>query len=269
MTIHRYRIVFTVIGLIFFICGCGIATRYRISGVKAKDINIETPQSALRVGEKFTYKAEWLGMDVGTATLFVKEITEINGHQVYHIVAKAETSQLVSKLYKVEDEMSSYIDTKELYPVRFEKKQREGRHRADEYMDFDQENGKVHYFSRLTNKKKEFNVPKKVHDPLSCIYYFRLQDIQAGESIFANVNLDEKNWFLEAKVINKGIVDIKDLGEWESFMAEPLPWFQGELRRKAKVSIWFSADEKRIPLLVITSGIPFVGTVKITLQKIE
>ena len=30
-----------------------------------------------------------------------------------------------------------------------------------------------------------------------------------------------------------------------------------------------SADEKRIPLLMVTRGIPFVGTVTITLQKIE
>ena len=52
-------------------------------------------------------------------------------------------------------------------------------------------------------------------------------------------------------------------------MVEPLPWFQGKIKRKAKATMWFSADERRIPLLMVTSGIPFVGTVKITLQKIE
>ena len=176
---------------------------------------------------------------------------------------------ILSKLYKVEDEIISYLDIEELYPVRFEKKQREGGYRSDEYIDFYQKKGKAVYFSRLSHEKKEFYIPKRVQDTLSCMYYFRLQDVSFRKSVFANVNLDEKNYLLEAKVRKKGFIRIKGVGEWEAFMVEPLPWFQGKIKRKAKATMWFSADEKRIPLLMITSGIPFVGTVTITLQKIE
>ncbi len=90
-----------------------------------------------------------------------------------------------------------------------------------------------------------------------------------GKSIFANMNADEKNYLLEAKVHKKGFIAIKGVGEWEAFMVEPLPWFQGKVKRKAKATMWLSADDKRIPLLMVTKGIPFVGTVTITLQKIE
>lgn len=225
--------------------------------------------SKLRIGEKFTYKAEWLGLDVGTATLSVEEVTERNGRKVYHVLAKAETTPIISKLYKVEDYISTYIDIEELYPVRFEKKQREGAYRSDEYTDFDQKKGKAHYFSRLNHNKKEYNIPENVQDPLSCLYYFRLQKADVGSSMFANVIADEKNYLLEAKIHKKGFVNIKGVGEWEAFMIEPLPWFQGKVKRKAKATMWFSADEKRIPLLMVTSGIPFVGTVTITLQEIQ
>ncbi|MFA4991661.1 MAG: DUF3108 domain-containing protein [Candidatus Omnitrophota bacterium] len=253
----------------FCAAGCGIMRPYKISEQKRDDIRIEPPQPRLRIGEKFVYKAEWMGMEVGRATLLVKGITEMNGRQAYHVMAIAETTSLVSKLYKVEDVISTYIDTAEFYPLRFDKKQREGGHRSDGYLDFYQKEGKALYFSRLDNEKKEFKTPKRVQDPLSCIYYYRLSNVKAGETFSADVNLNDKNWFLEAKIMDKGVVRIPGVGEWKAFMAEPLPWFQGKLTRKAKVSIWFSADDDRIPLLVITSGIPFVGTVTITLQKIE
>ena len=254
----------------FFISGCGVTSSYKIKEKKPEEIKIEAPESKLKVGEKFTYKAEWMGMDVGSATLFVKEITELNGHEVYHIVAEASTTSFAAKLFPVDDEISTYIDTKGLYPIRFDKKQKEGKKIRDEYVDFDQENGKAVSVSRITNEKKEFNIPKGVHDPVSCIYYFRLSNIKPGEALFANVHLDDKNWFLETKIGNRGIIKIKNLGNWQAFMAQPMSWFQGELNKNAKVSIWFSADQQRIPILIVVqSSIPFVGTVTVTLQKVE
>jgi Protein of unknown function (DUF3108) len=256
--------------IVIFVSGCGVTSSYKIKEKSPEEIKIVAPKPKLRVGEKFTYKAEWMGMDVGSATLLVKEITELNGREVYHIVAKAETTSFAAKLFPVEDEISTYIDAKELYPVRFDKKQKEGKKQKDEYVDFDQENGRAYYTSRLTNEKKEFNVPKGVQDPVSCIYYFRLSNIKEGETLFANVHLDDKNWFLETRIANRGIVKIKDMGKYQAFMAEPMSWFQGELNKNAKVGIWFSVDKERIPLLIVVkSSIPLVGTITVTLQKIE
>lgn len=260
---------FTVVIIFALLAGgCGVTKQYRIAE-KPEEVIIEAPAKKLNIGEKFTYKAEWLGVDVGIATLSVRGIVERNGRKVYHILATAETTPIISKLYKVKDKISTYLDVEGLYPVRFEKQQREGGYRSDEYTDFDQVKARAFYFSRLNRSKKEYDIPRKVQDPLSCMYYFRLQDVSVGKSIFADVNTDEKNYLLEAKILEKGFVTIKGVGEWEAFIVEPLPWFQGKITRKAKATMWFSADEKRIPLLFVTKGIPFVGTVTITLQKIE
>ncbi len=264
MELRKISLIFL---LIFLVSGCGIIGKYRIIG-RGEDIEIKPPLAELRVGEKFTYKAEWLGMDVGIATLSIVGITERNGRQVYEIRATARTTPILSKLYKVEDEIFTYLDVEELYPVRFEKKQREGGYRSDEFIDFYQKKGRAVYFSRLNHNKKEYDIPRRVQDPLSCMYYFRLQDANVGKSIFTNMNADEKNYLLEAKIHKKGVIKIKGVGEWEAFMVEPLPWFQGKIKRKAKATMWFSADEDRIPLLMVTNGIPFVGTVRITLQEI-
>lgn len=267
----KTKISLIILTAVFFISGCGVTSSYKIKEPKKEEvIKIEVPKPKLRVGEKFTYKAEWMGMDVGSATLLVKEITKLNGREAYHIVAEANTTSFAGKLFPVEDKISTYIDTKELYPIRFDKKQKEGKKIRDEHVDFDQENGRAVSVSRITNEKKEFNIPKGVHDPISCIYYFRLSNIKSGEALFANVHLDDKNWFLETKIADEGILKIKNLGSWQAFMAQPMSWFQGELNKNAKVSIWFSADQDRIPLLIVVkSSLPLVGTVTITLQKIE
>ncbi len=259
---------FLIVVLIISLSGCGWTGKYRIIS-KSDGFEINDPVEKLRVGEKFTYKAEWLGLDVGIVTLTVKGITERNGRKVYEILATARTTPILSKLYKVEDEISTYLDVEELYPVRFEKKQREGGYRSDEYIDFYQKKGKAVYFSRLNHTKKEFDIPERVQDPLSVMYYLRLQEVVAGKSIFTNMSADENNYLLEAKIHKKGLVRIKDIGEFEAFMVEPLPWFQGKVKRKAKATVWFSADDRRIPLLMVTTSIPFVGTVTITLRKIE
>ena len=119
MRTRRYLFILT---LIFFISGCGITSSYRIKEKKPEEVKIEAPKPKLRVGEKLTYKAEWMGVNVGYATLLVQEITELNGREVYHIVAKAETTSFAAKLFPVEDEIATYLDTKELYPIRFDKK---------------------------------------------------------------------------------------------------------------------------------------------------
>ncbi|MDP2921602.1 MAG: DUF3108 domain-containing protein [Candidatus Omnitrophota bacterium] len=256
--------------LSFFICGCGTTSIYKIKEEKKEQVKIEAPERRLKVGEKFTYKAEWMGMDVGYATLEVKGIEEMYGREVYRVLAKAETTSFADKLFPIEDEITTYIDTQKLYPLKFDKKQKEGKKEKDEYVIFYQDKGKAVLFSRLTHEKKEFSVPKNVQDPVSCIYYFRLSDVKEGEPLFANVHLDDKNWFLETKIANRGVVKIKDVGSWDAFMAQPMSWFQGKLNKNAKVSIWFSADEQRIPLLIVVqSSVPLVGTITITLQKVE
>lgn len=265
----KIRNLLILIIIMLFVSGCSTAARYRVEKNTDKKIVVKVPVNKLPIGEKLIYNVEWLGMDVGIVTLSVIGIVEQNGRQAYHILAKVDTTDIISKVYKIEDIISTYIDVETLLPLRFDKVQREGGYRADEYVDFNHEKQKAFYFSRKNHTKKEYTIPKDVQDPLSCLYYFRLQDLTEKNSMFTSVNIDEKNWFLETKMIKKGYVTIKGIGEVEAFMVQPLPWFQGELKGSARATVWFSADEKRIPLSVITTSIPFVGTIYITLTKIE
>lgn len=265
------------------IAGCATPVRYKViyspttlpsapPGVFVPppvESKIALPKKTFRIGEKLIYKAEWLGMDVGTAELLIKEATELNGHRVYHIVGRAYSSPLISKLYRVNDEIDAYIDIDSLLPVRVEKVQREGRHRSNIAIEYDHKNQKATFYSFLKKITKQIEIPRDVLDPLSCIYFFRMKDIKIGERLFVDVNVDEKNYQLEAQIVSKGTLKIKGIGKWDAFVVEPLPWFQGKAKKRPKATFWFSADPDRIPLMMTTQGIPFVGTVNMTLQKAE
>ncbi len=257
-----------IVLLLFSLSGCGIFRDYRITRLP-QEIKIQLPNKTLVMGEKLTYKAEWLGLNVGIATLSVEGIVDINGRKAYQIVAIVNTTPVISKLYKVEDRIRTFIDTEALYPLRLEKKQREGGNKKDEYIEFDHEKGKATCFNNIDKTEKTIDIPPGAQDPLSCLYYFRLKEVDMKGRVFANVNADEKNYLLDANVLKRAFLKIKDVGEWDAFMVEPLPWFQGKVQRKARAMMWFSIDEKRIPLVMSIKSIPLVGNVTITLQKIE
>ncbi len=241
-----------------------------------EDITITKPAKAFRVGEKLTYGIRWAGIYVGQGTLSVKEIMNLGGAEVYHIVSEARSNAFLDKIYKVRDEIHSYVDTKGLFSRKFAKNQREGHYKAEEEVTYDYAAHKGRYLNKSfstsepTLVTKEIDLPDYVQDALSCLYYFRLQDIEVGKPVFIKVNADEKNWDLEVKVLDKAHIEIRNMGAYEAVLAEPEAKFKGIFVRKGKMEIWFSADERRIPLLVnVHVPIPLVGLVSVALEKIE
>jgi len=262
----------TILILVFALClsGCG-GTRYYKKASKAfeKDVIIEMPASELRVGEKFTYQLTWMGMPVGLATLHAKELTEINGHQAYHIIAKAKSNAFLSAIFRVDDEIHSYIDKEKLFSHRIVKRIKEGRYRANEMMDFDQVKHIATYKSLRNGSVKTMEIPENVQDELSCLYLFRSKNAEIGKPVFIDVNADEKNWRVEVKVLGKGTAKIPGLGSFKVFKTEPQARFRLDNTplKKGNMWIWFSSDKRRIPLIVKVKA-P-IASVMAVIKKIE
>ncbi|MDP6685595.1 MAG: DUF3108 domain-containing protein, partial [Candidatus Omnitrophota bacterium] len=96
----RNLIILTLMVLVT-LAGCGIGARYQILKTQ-EDIKIKSPKKELRKGEKLTYKIEWMGMDVGIVTLSVEGIKKQNGSKAYHLLGTVTSTQIISKLYKIE-----------------------------------------------------------------------------------------------------------------------------------------------------------------------
>lgn len=207
-------------------------------------------------------------MEVGTAEAVVKGIEKINGREAYYVQVTAKSNSLIDLVYPVRDEHHSYIDREYFHSLRYEKILREGRYRADEVMEFDQENHTATYVSRKNGSKKQMLIAQNVQDEISSGYWFRAQPMEVGDTIHIRTMSDEKNWDLQVRVLQRDKVKIEELGTFEAFQLEPNAAFQGLFIRRAAIRGWMSTDEKRLPLMMKTK-IPVLGTITVVLVDYE
>ena len=73
--------------------------------------------------------------------------------------------------------------------LNYELKTREGKHRKHKEVIFDPYKNKGIYIDHLSNKnkKKEYDLPGPVFDPLSSFYYVRSLSIVFGKSVFVTI----------------------------------------------------------------------------------
>lgn len=225
------------------------------------------PPQKLFVGEKLVYSVRWLGIEVGRGEAEVKEIVPIRDRQAYHVVVNVRSAPILDWIYKVRDVHHSYIDVEKLHSLRYEKILKEGRYRADEVMEYDQERHVATYLSRRSGSRKEMLIPPDVQDQLSCGFWFRLQEVEPGSEIYIPVNADEKNWDMEVKILKKTKVKLGGArlprpyaGEIEALEVEPEIQYQGIFVKRGKIRGWITLDERRIPLKMKVK-IPVLGSI--------
>ena len=73
-------------------------------------------------GEKYNYNVFFGPIKMGKASIETKPIELINNQEVYHFNFSIKTSKLGDRLYKIRDEIHSWIDKEGLYLVKQEKK---------------------------------------------------------------------------------------------------------------------------------------------------
>jgi len=260
---------YTLVFLVLF-AGCTGVRTQKIDALATWEADRPVDRSVFKIreGEKLKFSVRWLGMEVGTAESEVKGIEKINGRDVYHVVVFAKSNALIDLIYPVRDEHHSYIDREHFHSLRYEKILREGRYRADEVIDFDQDNHTAVYFSRKNKSKKQMLIAQNVQDEISSGYWFRAQPMKVGDTVHIPAMSDEKNWDLQVRVLQRDQVKIEKLGTFEAFRLEPAAAFQGLFVRRAAIRGWMSTDEKRFPLMMKTK-IPVLGTITVVLVGYE
>src|SRR5207253_8067742 len=68
-------------------------------------------------GETLEYRANWMGMDVGTATMSVEEGATFEGKPAIHIFGKAKSSRTFSMFFSIKDAAESWIDPDGLFSL--------------------------------------------------------------------------------------------------------------------------------------------------------
>ena len=264
--------ILTVLAIVLVISGCaGTATVRRIIASEALPEKVTSPETTFTVGEKLTFEGAWKGINIGTATATVEELTTFKGYEVYKIVAVVKTNKFLSTLFPVEDIFTSYVDSTTFTSRHYEAKRREGNYRKHLVVDYDFDKLTASYTNLRDGTVKTSAIVKDVHDPISASYFCRTIPINVGEEVKIKVNLNEKNYEITAPIAKKVNMVIKGLGTFESFLIKPYIKLEGKQQKRARTWGYISTGEKRLPLYgdVKVLEIPWLGNVTGTLKKIE
>jgi len=199
---------------------------------------------AWTIGERLEFEITYSFYTAGSATMSVLGVVPINDGQCYQIQTTARSNDFVSTFYEVRDTVNSYIDTVGIFSRRIEKKLREGRYKADRYVDF--------YPDRLialnTHEKYALTpIPLYVQDILSSLYFIRTIDLEVGRDIEVVTYADGKVYPLKVFIHKREKVTVP-AGIFTCLKIEPKLQSEGIFRQKGRLVIWITDDKYKIPV---------------------
>jgi len=84
-------------------------------------IFIYAAEPPFKTGEILKYTADWNGIKVGEAELFISGIEKINGFESYKISFTTKTKGLASRIFPIKDRVDVWIDKKNYFTHRLKK----------------------------------------------------------------------------------------------------------------------------------------------------
>lgn len=223
-------------------------------------------------GEKLTYKIyynwNFVWLAAGEVTFQVFD----EGNQ-YHYQAIGQTYDSYEWFFKVHDDYNSWVDKNTLLPNYSERSVNEGDYHIFEKISFNQASHKMTVWRSPkrgdAETKTEHLVQSCVHDVLSSLYHLRNIDFgsrQSGAEEPFSIFMDQEEFPLKMRYMGKdGRKKIHGMGRYNTMRFQPQVIAGNVFKDDAKMSVWVSDDQNRIPVL-IESPVS-VGSVKMVLKE--
>jgi hypothetical protein len=210
-------------------------------------------QRSYIVGEKVTYTIQYGFITAGNAVLELKNDT-INGREVWHSRLAARTTGMAEALFKVLDIYESYIDPLTELPVKSIRNVREGRYKRYNVVLFDH---KTRTDSSILNSDLTgiHIAPPRIHDILSCFYYFRNHILPADTNLKKGEITTIMSWFCDElypiRLRYIGMDEVKTkAGKIMCYKFNPVTETGRLFKTEEDVSFWFSADKNFLPVKI-------------------
>ena len=229
----------------------------------------QNPHEPFSPGEMLTYDVTWTIFRAGEVTATVGTSTE-GKHDAYEVTATARSEGFVPLLFYVDNVFRATSSAQTLCSEGIVKKVNEGHRHKDTQIRFDYDRKLALLNERDLNqpdappKHAESDIPPCVEDVVTAFYYLRRQHLEVGHTLELPVNDGSKT--------QRVIVDVQarekvqtPMGTFDALRVEPKV-FSGLLKRKGRMLIWFSADEKQLPLRI--KAMISVGSITGTLRSV-
>jgi hypothetical protein len=212
----------------------------------------ETLDLPFCAGEKMTFQVRWSFILAGEATIELLPVTSISGKDAYHFLFTAKTSEFVDVFYKVRDTIESYTDINMSHSL-FYSRSHKGKSVKDTIVEFDWEKNQAQY-SRIGGSKKSepLPIPDGTFDPLSVFFAFRMNDLDQNKEITIPVTDGKKVVLGKVNVVKRDDITVNGI-KYDAFLVEPEMGDIGgvfEKSKDAKLQIWVTADDRRIPIRI-------------------
>lgn len=195
--------------------------------------------------EELVYRVDFIGITMGYARFQYQGKVSIAGKPAYHLNVRAWTSGVLSFIYPINETIDYYLDAETLAPIRQEFTQREKE--KDDVALYNQETGRITYRYRQSGKiRKQVDTIPSVYDPVSVAYYFRWRDLGV-ENRPRNVYGGRKVYQISSRILGNERIRTEH-GEVDTIVVLPLIRRDGKPDNKGDLKIWFSSDERRVPV---------------------
>jgi hypothetical protein len=220
---------------------------------------LPAPEKPFGAGEQLRFSVQWKFIHAGTAWLEVPETVDWKGRPAYRLVARAESNGFVSTFYKVRNRIESTWDRSGRFSWHYLERRREGGYRTFSDIQFDYDSLQARY-----TDGRRFPIPDHCQDALSAFYYTRTQPLPIGGSIVFDYHASRRSLPLEVRILGRERVKVP-AGTFDCVVIEPVLKAGGIFKKKGRLLIWLTADDRRIPVLMRSKVT--IGSVDVILQE--
>jgi hypothetical protein len=215
-------------------------------------------------GETLDYSLTWLYMSGGSARFTIGLAP--GAPDRFRITSIAQSSSGFARIYKVRDEIQSFVDRVMFTTIGYEKHLNERGKRKDDVTTVDRAHG-IATRRRPGKNDQVQHVVEPVFDPLSLIYQFRRLDLRPGLHVHFTVVGDGKTYTVDADV-TAGETLSTPAGKFRTLAVEPQMSAGGLFADEdSRLTIWYSDDARHLPVR-IRSDVK-IGSITATLKGIR
>jgi hypothetical protein len=208
------------------------------------------------VGERLSYDVKFGPVKVGNATMEVRGIEDVRGREAYHTVLRIKGGTF---LYKVDDLLESWIDTRTLNSLRFHKDQNEGRREKEIMIELFPERQTF-----TENDKPEVPSVESPLDDGSFLFYVRTLPLRPGETYESSRYFRPDRNPVRIRVLRRERVTVP-AGTFDAVVVQPSIKTKGIFSEGGRAEVWFSDDADRI-MLQMKSSLSF-GSLNLYLKS--
>ncbi len=227
----------------------------------AAQIATTTPaplEETFLTGETLDYTLTWMKVTGGTARMTIAPSDDEK--DAFRITSFARSGGGLGRLVKVRDHIETTVARDDFSTLRITKDLNERGNKLKETTVI--EDGVA------TRKRKHYRklpVPRPVLDPISVIYHIRTLELTPGKSYDFTLYADLKLYDVHAKVVRREVVQTP-AGTFNCLLIEP-EMRSGGVMRDERLFIWYSDDERRLPVRIRTE-VKF-GSITATLKSVR